>query len=343
MHIHSNILGIDIGSVSVSVAEITPGGEVVGTAYQFHHGNIAETLRDILNRFHLPEISGIASTTSTPSVLTVNRQYDNRVSIIAAARHFYDEVGSVLFVGGEKFGLLRFDEQGNYLSFKANTSCAAGTGSFLDQQAKRLNLSGSAELSEIAFSNESEIPKIASRCAVFAKTDLVHAQQEGYSLDAICDGLCHGLARNIADTLFIGEKPNPPIIFTGGVSKNRAVVRHIQFILGRKVIANGTSVYGAIGAGLNLADELYLHKPLQITSADDVLIHTVRGKKYFYAPLELELSDYPDFRSVETYQYDEKPTVSEKPLFLPDDLAGSSERPGFSEKNPVSVRTSGRG
>ena len=44
-------------------------------------------------------------------------------------------------------------------------------------------------------------PKIASRCSVFAKTDLCHAQQAGYSLAEICNGLCLGLARNIADTI----------------------------------------------------------------------------------------------------------------------------------------------
>ena len=56
-------------------------------------------------------------------------------------------------------------------------------------------------------------PKIASRCAVFAKTDLIHAQQEGHSLGAICDGLCKGLAKNITDTLFhdtaLGGKSEP--------------------------------------------------------------------------------------------------------------------------------------
>jgi len=74
-------------------------------------------------------------------------------------------------------------------------SCAAGTGSFLDQQARRLKLKRDRELSRIAFNNKGVIPKIATRCAVFAKTDLVHAQQEGYSLEEICDGLCYGLAK----------------------------------------------------------------------------------------------------------------------------------------------------
>ena len=175
-------------------------------------------------------------------------------------------------VGGEKFGLIQFDTRGNYQHYKANTSCAAGTGSFLDQQAERLNLSGSAELSEIAMQNRGPVPKIASRCAVFAKTDLVHAQQEGYRLEQICDGLCLGLAKNIADTLFSGRIPPDPIIFTGGVARNRAVVRHMQALTGKTIIAGDTHLYGAIGAALHFWDGLdksRLHPP-RVTAVDDL-------------------------------------------------------------------------
>ena len=217
---NSSILGIDIGSVSISIVEINSGKEAVKTSYEFHHGKILESLRNSLNTFDLSRIRGIASTSSTPSIINVNSPYDNRISIITAAQHFHEKIGAILIVGGERFGLISFDDDGNYHNFKSNTLCAAGTGSFLDQQAKRLNLSGIKELSELAFNNKGVIPKIATRCAVFAKTDLVHAQQEGYSLEEICDGLCHGLAKNIVDTLMKGETFNPPILFTGGVSRN---------------------------------------------------------------------------------------------------------------------------
>jgi predicted CoA-substrate-specific enzyme activase len=299
-----NILGIDIGSVSISIAEINPEKEVVKTAYEFHHGNISENLENILNNFDLSRIRGIAATSSTPPIIKVNSQYDNRISIITAARHFHKTLGSILIVGGERFGLIRFDEDGNYLDFKSNTLCAAGTGSFLDQQAKRLNLSDIGELSERAFNNKGVIPRIATRCAVFAKTDLVHAQQEGYSLEEICDGLCNGLAKNIVDTLFKGAKTNPPILFTGGVSKNLAVRRHLQSIIRMDIIADELSpFYGAIGAGLNLLDDAHLINTYEAGSPDDILIHRPPEKKHYYEPLSLQLSDYPHFESSETYEY----------------------------------------
>ena len=300
---YSYVLGIDIGSVYTSVVAIDLNKRVVQKAYGFHQGQIIPCLRHVLSDFNLSRVSGIAATTSTPSILNTTKQLDNRIALIEACRLFHQDIGSVLVVGGEKFGLIRFDTHGNYLSYKANTSCAAGTGSFLDQQAQRLNLSGIAELSEIAFSNTGTIPKIASRCAVFAKTDLVHAQQEGFSLEQICDGLCYGLAKNIVDTLFGGQIAQDPIIFCGGVSQNRAVVRHIQALTGKTLIAEDTYLYGAIGAGLHLLDELKDHPPesMMVGSVDDIIRSEISEKTYAFEPIELKLSDYPNFDSVEKY------------------------------------------
>jgi predicted CoA-substrate-specific enzyme activase len=301
--LYGNVLGVDIGSVSISVVEINRGKEVVQTAYGFHHGNITDNLKKILAGFDLTRIRGIASTSSTPSIIKVDGQYDNRVSVIAAARHFHPGAGAVLIVGGEKFGLIGFDDDGNYRNFKSNTPCAAGTGSFLDQQAKRLDLSGIGELSERASGNKGAIPKIATRCAVFAKTDLMHAQQEGYSLEEICDGLCHGLAKNIADTLMKGEMLRSPVLFAGGVSKNGAVTEHLKSIMGVDIITDELSCsYGAIGAGFSLMDDVHLIGRAEMKSVDEMLTCRPPDKSYHYDPLRLKLSDYPDFSSMKKYE-----------------------------------------
>src|SRR3990172_2264056 len=171
------ILGVDIGSISVSVVEMTPDREITGSAYAVHCGRIEETLERILHDFNLAALRGIAATSSSPAIIRGAVAYDSRVSIITASKHLHPEARSLLVVGGEKFGLVLFDENGEYLNYRSNTSCAAGTGSFLDQQAVRLNLSGIREFDDLAFRNRGKMPKIASRCAVFAKTDLIHAQQ----------------------------------------------------------------------------------------------------------------------------------------------------------------------
>ena len=300
---HPHTLGVDIGSVSITVVALNSRQEIIQSAYAFHHGKTRQMLQEILSRFEFDTVGGIAVTTETPDILKATRRYDGRVAVMRAARYLYENIGSILMVGGEKFGLIRLDESGNYLGYRSNTGCAAGTGSFLDQQAQRLNLNGADELSRIACSNTEPVPKIASRCAVFAKTDLVHAQQEGCTLAQICDGLCLGLARNIFDTLFTTDDYRGPIIFTGGVSLNRAVVKHLSVLTGKEIITEGMLLLGAVGAAMSLADDFSAQNTAGFQSVDDFLASPAGGLQYFHEPLELTLSDYPNFEDSVSYRY----------------------------------------
>ncbi len=114
-----------------------------------------------------------------------------------------------------------------------------------------MSLGNAAELSHLANSNRDDMPDIASRCSVFAKTDLIHAQQAGYSMESICDSLCRGLAQNIADTLFDEAYVATTVIFAGGVSKNTAVKRHLAtFVKSQFLVHEDSHLFAAIGAGL---------------------------------------------------------------------------------------------
>ena len=300
----SHILGIDIGSVSIAIAEMDSHKNVVRTAYAFHKGDIAGCLERQLADFDFSTLAHIVKTSSSSRRVHADAVYDNQVAVISAARQFHGAIRSILLVGGEKFGLLLFDDQGNYQSYKTNTSCAAGTGSFLDQQAGRMNLDSIETLSLTAQENTGEFPLIASRCAVFAKTDLIHAQQEGYSLPEISDGLCYGLAKNIVDTLFSGgTKATGDILFCGGVSKNPAVRRHLETLTGASLVVDDLShVYGAIGAALCCLDGLekgIVPEKLRPCSADGIFSHEKTEKELACPPLELERSTFPDFISLE--------------------------------------------
>jgi predicted CoA-substrate-specific enzyme activase len=299
----ATILGIDVGSVALTVAETSLDGEVLQTAYRLHQGRVADTFSGLLREFDAGRVRWTAATTSTPAIFEPDRHFDNRLALIEAARCFHDRVGSILVVGGEAFGLIGFDRDGRYRSFRTNTGCAAGTGSFLDQQARRLHLESSAALGELASRNMGPVPKIASRCAVFAKTDLVHAQQEGYSLEQICDGLCRGLARNIVDTLSMERELSTPVVFTGGVSRNRAVIRHLEDLTGTELAVDPSGAFGAIGAAFLLAaavarDGIEFGKPLS-----GLLVHRPVERRYFHPPLNLERSSHPDFGGTEQYEF----------------------------------------
>ncbi|RLC00074.1 MAG: CoA activase, partial [Deltaproteobacteria bacterium] len=189
MTFSSHILGIDVGSVSIHIAVVNDKGNLVHTDTCSHHGEVKQCLSKLMINMDMAHIHYIATTDSTPSLIRANQSYDEQLTIIRAAKYYHKSFDAILHIGGEKFSLSQFDENQNYKGARHNTSCAAGTGSFLDQQARRLNLlGGSRELSKKALLNTKKIPDIATRCAVFAKTDLIHAQQEGYDIEQICDG-----------------------------------------------------------------------------------------------------------------------------------------------------------
>jgi predicted CoA-substrate-specific enzyme activase len=300
----TTILGIDIGSISLSVVELNRNNEILNSTYSFHHGEVRETLLEILDTYDLARVRGIATTSSASSYVKNSRDYDSRIAYISAAKMFYTDLSALLVVGGEKFGLAVFDDNGDYLNYRSNSSCAAGTGSFLDQQAKRLNISSIEEFTRISLSNGGPLPGIASRCAVFAKTDLIHAQQEGYSLASICDGLSYGLAKSIYDTLFSGNTSVEKLIFTGGVSKNSAVAGHLSTLTGADITTHPHShIFGAIGAALNLQDEEGTYTPLEISVPGDIVKTEISKKSYYHTDLDIKLSDYPEFTSDKRYLF----------------------------------------
>ncbi|MGD0278898.1 MAG: acyl-CoA dehydratase activase, partial [Smithella sp.] len=298
-----HVLGIDIGSVALSIVLVDENCSVVHSSYQVHNGAISEKLHSMLDEIDIGRVGGIAMTLSGPEILTDVPRYDTQIAMIAAVKKYHAHAGSILFVGGENFGLITFNKQGEYERFRSNSSCAAGTGSFLDQQAKRLNLKSIDTLSTVAFCNKSNTPKIATRCAVFAKTDLIHAQQEGYSIGQISDGLCEGLAKNVIDTLIPDSKINTPLILAGGVSMNSAVVKHFRNLLQTEpVIGEYSHLYGAIGAALLYKEET-VPMALGVKSWDELFIKENKEKTYGYPPLQLTLSHYPEFSTSTSYLY----------------------------------------
>lgn len=298
-----HIIGIDTGSTSSSVVVIDESGMILQSSYLFHRGQIADTLRNQLSEIDVSKIHAVAYTSSCPDIFKTGVKNDIRVSYITAAKYFNPDPEALLIIGGEKFGLVHFNKEGEYQKYRANSSCAAGTGSFLDQQLSRLNLKSISLLSELAYNFSGDSPKIASRCSVFAKTDLIHAQQEGYSLAAICNGLCYGLAKNVVDAVF-DEGDLEEIIVAGGVSLNAGVLRHIHEITGARLLTGDYShLYGAIGTALMQSEGLRQQNLLKLEVPDDIISPPVKKKQYYNPALELRLSEYPDFSGLDEYRF----------------------------------------
>ncbi|TFH34184.1 MAG: CoA activase, partial [Bacteroidia bacterium] len=297
------ILSIDIGSVAVSIVIVTLRGEVVKKYYDYHHGKAAEKVAEILSEFSNYNIAAVVTPSESEILSSSVQRYNLHRSVIEAAKYYYSDMRALLHIGAARFQLMHFNGSGEFTHSLTSTSCAAGTGSFLDQQAKRLEMDSISSLTDLAEANRDPLPEIASRCSVFAKTDLIHAQQAGYSLSAICDSLCRGLARNIADTLFDDLKVPSEIVFTGGVSMNGSVKRHLSKLTGSSFrVHEHSHLFPAIGAAL-----LHLKKDKTINSASTCDLTSIIAsnsnvsREYVYEPLDIRLSDYPDFNTGTNY------------------------------------------
>ena len=130
-----------------------------------------------------------------------------------------------------------------------NTLCAAGTGSFLSSQAKRLGLNVE-DFGKIALTSKNPT-MIAARCTVFAESDLVHKIQMGYKRNDIIAGLCYSVASNYLNNVGKGKKIQGPIIFQGGVSKNVGVKKAFEDLLKEEIIIDKDGhLMGAIGSAI---------------------------------------------------------------------------------------------
>src|ERR1019366_3663066 len=148
--------------------------------------------------------------------------FENEFKAIACMiATWYPRVRTVFELGGESSRYIRL-ENGGIQDYDRSGECAAGTGSFLDQQALRMQYSVE-EVGELVCSAGCAA-RIAGRCSVFAKSDMIHAQQKGYSPAEILRGLCDAVARNFKSSVVKGRPVSAQVALIGAVSQNAGVV-----------------------------------------------------------------------------------------------------------------------
>ncbi len=250
-------MGIDVGSVSTNIVVIDEKGKVLTDLYVRTQGQpirvVQEGLREIGARIEKEiDIKGVGTTGSARTLSGVIVGADtvkNEITAHAvAASHVVPEVQTVLEIGGQdsKIILLR---DGIVIDFAMNTVCAAGTGSFLDHQAARLNIA-IEDFGSMALKSESPV-RIAGRCSVFAESDMIHKQQMGYKTEDITAGLCEALVRNYLNNVGKGKDIQSPVVFQGGVAANEGIKASFEKALETQVIVpKYYDVMGAIGAAL---------------------------------------------------------------------------------------------
>lgn len=256
-------LGVDVGSVSTNFVLMDKDCMVREKLYLKTCGNPMETLKSGLKSLKDRYGSGIqikaagatGSGRQLASILIGTDVVKNEITAHAvAASCIVPEVRTILEIGGQDSKII-FLKNGMVYDFAMNTVCAAGTGSFLDRQAARLNIP-IEELGGYALKSQNPV-RIAGRCAVFAESDMIHKQQTGHCSEDIIAGLCEALVRNYLNNLAKGKNIEEPIIFQGGVAANVGIVAAFEKILGKKVIIpRHYDVMGAYGAAILAKEEI---------------------------------------------------------------------------------------
>ncbi len=265
-------VGIDIGSISLNTVVMNEDRQVVENHYTYCHGRpfheLLQLLEALLERrsgdvIMTPVFTGSGG--GLAAGILGGKFINEIVAQSAAVMEHYPHARSVIEMGGEDSKLIFLSGDGEIRNsarlrdFAMNSMCAAGTGSFLDQQAKRMGLSIENEFGELALKSE-QPPRIAGRCSVFAKSDMIHLQQIATPVHDIVAGLCYAVARNFKSNLARGKEIAAPVVFQGGVAANQGMVRAFRDLLalvdGQLIIPEYHASMGAIGALYRAADQV---------------------------------------------------------------------------------------
>jgi len=259
----SHYLGIDVGSVSTNLVVINEKDEIVDKLYLRTSGQPINALRNGMKTLYQRlgkdiKIEGVGTTGSgrqLASVIIGSDIVKNEITTHAiASQKLVPEVRTILEIGGQDSKIIIL-KNGIIYDFAMNTVCAAGTGSFLDRQAARLEIP-IEDFGSFALRSTAPV-RIAGRCAVFAESDMIHKQQTGHSIEDIINGLCEALVRNYLNNLAKGKDIEEPIVFQGGVAANVGIVAAFERAIGKKIIIpQYYDVMGAYGAALIAKEEV---------------------------------------------------------------------------------------
>jgi len=279
-------IGLDIGAISLKLAALGKPGDrpileelcaahsgfrltefqgapLVLSEYRRIAGSPIQSTYDLLHELYdtVPEdlVEGMRVTGSGSRTIAkvLGLFFENEFKAIARMMAaFYPHVRTVFEIGGESSKYIRLDATG-IQDYDRSGECAAGTGSFLDQQALRMQYS--VEQVGDVVCEASCAARIAGRCSVFAKSDMIHAQQKGYSPAEILRGLCDAVARNFKSSIVKGRPVEAPVALVGAVSQNAGVRRALAEAFGladQDLFVPETYAWcGAIGTAILEAEE----------------------------------------------------------------------------------------
>ncbi|NWG03358.1 MAG: CoA activase, partial [Syntrophaceae bacterium] len=251
-------LGLDVGSISTNLVVIDKAKRVLSKRYLMTAGRPIEAVRTGLQEIgeeigDRVEIKGVGTTGSgrylTADFVGADLVRNEITAQATAAIHIDPNVDTIFEIGGQDSKYISIDD-GVVVDFEMNKVCAAGTGSFLEEQAEKLDVSIKGEFGTLALSAEEPV-RMGERCTVFIESDLVHHQQRGAQKDDLIAGLSYSIVQNYLNRVVGDRRIGNRIFFQGGTAFNKGVVAAFEKVLDKEIIVpENHDVTGAIGVAL---------------------------------------------------------------------------------------------
>ncbi|WP_291325510.1 acyl-CoA dehydratase activase [Desulfovibrio sp. UCD-KL4C] len=256
-------IGVDVGSTSTNVVLIDSENRVMGFRYLRTAGDPVEAVKKGLSELghdlgsHV-KVAGVGVTGSgrymTGRLIGADVVKDEITSQARAAVSLYPDVDTVFEIGGQDSKFISI-KNGVVFDFQMNKVCAAGTGSFIEEQAKKIGLELD-DYAATAFKSEAPI-NLGERCTVFMETSIASHLAMGDSIEDIAAGLCYSIVKNYTNRVVGRKKIGSKVLLQGGVAYNQAIVNAFRLVTGKEIVVPPFfSVTGALGVAILAREEM---------------------------------------------------------------------------------------
>lgn len=319
-------IGVDIGSTSTNFVLMTRDKEVLAYDYIKTLGDPIEAVRQGLGKLknEFEDKIDVLSVGITGSgrymigdLIGADVIKDEITAQAKAAVTIDSEVDTIIEIGGQDSKFICI-EDGCVVDFQMNKICAAGTGSFIEEQAKKFDIAIET-FGDLAL-NSNQVIGLGERCTVFMETSIAANVSKGRRLEDIASGLCYAIVRNYLSRVVGQKKIGKKILFQGGVAYNQGVVNAFRAMTNKEIIVPPFfSVTGAYGAAL-LAEEDYTGNKTKFKgfTVEDKESFMIRQKGHAKSPLASPFNE--KVQTMLFKDYTGKWTPSKKTVGIPRSL-----------------------
>ncbi|MCI7221321.1 MAG: acyl-CoA dehydratase activase, partial [Erysipelotrichaceae bacterium] len=295
-------VGLDVGSTTIKCVVLNENDDIVYSSYERHFSKIVEKTVELLEKLKNDVIKGEKCQLMISGSAGMGMAQCNQIGFTQevfatkiACDRLNPDVDVVIELGGEDAKILFIS---NRLEVRMNGSCAGGTGAFIDQMATLLNCDAS-KLNEYA-TNATRSYTIASRCGVFAKTDIQPLLNQGAKKEDIALSIFYAIVNQTIAGLAQGRPISGNVLYLGGpltfLSNLRKCFDKVLKLEGK--CPDNSLYYVALGAAYNASDEVDLNETI-----DKLKNYSSNTSFAYIEPLFKDEDDYLSFKQRHDLDY----------------------------------------